>query len=163
MLAGRGRGLLPWTPHHVAVAERRGVASVQSIRGCGLRLVQLAVVGLLTLLLAACGSSGGASTASAPSADRTVKVNLLDEMKFIPATFEVRAGQIVRVELTNKGVLVHDFVIRDLEKVIKAEVGGGKKGVASFTAPAAPGAYEFVCVQPGHEQAGMKGLIRVTA
>jgi len=36
---------------------------------------------------------------------------------------------------------------------------GGVTGRGTFTAAAVPGRYEFVCAQPGHEAAGMKGIL----
>ena len=88
---------------------------------------------------------------------------MLDTMRFVPDSFTVKAGQTVCVELTNNGVLIHDFVVRDGDKETRVELSGGKHGVALFTAPAVPGEYEFACIVPGHTEAGMKGVMRVVA
>ncbi len=125
---------------------------------------RLVAVGLLAWLLIACGGGdGGSSGASGPPAGRTIKMTMLDTMKFVPDRFTVKAGETVRVELTNKGVLIHDFVFRDGEKDVRVELSGGKNGVASFMAPTVPGEYEFACIVPGHTEAGMKGVMRVVA
>ncbi len=134
-----------------------------SMRSTGGRW-RLAVVGLLVWLLAACGGSdGGCANTGGPPADHTIKMTMLDTMKFVPDSFTVKAGQTVCVELTNMGVLIHDFVIRDGDKETRVELSGGKQGVALFTAPTVLGEYEFACIVPGHEEAGMKGVVRVVA
>lgn len=42
-----------------------------------------------------------------------------------------------------------------------AVLGPGESEVLTFTAPAVPGDYPFVCSFPGHTQAGMKGTMTV--
>ena len=125
---------------------------------------RLAAVGLLVWLLAACGGSdGGCANTGQPPADHIVKMTMLDTMRFVPDSFTVKAGQTVCVELTNNGVLIHDFVVRDGDQETRVELSGGKHGVALFRAPTVPGEYEFVCTVPGHTEAGMKGVMRVVA
>ena len=142
------------------VADLGGVVSMRSTGGRW----RLAAVGLLVWLLAACGGSvGGCANTGQPPADHTIKMTMLDTMKFVPDSFTVKAGQTVCVELTNKGVLIHDFVIRDGDQETRVELSGGKQGVALFTAPPVPGEYEFACIVPGHQEAGMKGGMRVVA
>ena len=141
------------------VADLGGVVSMRSTGGRW----RLAAVGLLVWLLAACGGNdGGCANTGGPPADHTVKMTMLDTMKFVPDSFTVKAGQTVCVELTNMGVLIHDFVIRDGEET-RVELSGGKQGLARFTAPPVPGEYEFACIVPGHQEAGMKGVMRVVA
>jgi uncharacterized cupredoxin-like copper-binding protein len=124
---------------------------------------RLAAVGLLVWLLAACGGSdGGCANTGGPPADHTVKMTMLDTMKFVPDSFTVKAGQTVCVDLTNMGVLIHDFVIREGGET-RVELSGGKQGLVVFTAPPVPGEYEFACIVPGHQEAGMKGVMRVVA
>lgn len=134
-----------------------------SIRSAGVRW-RLAAVGLLVWLLVACGGSdGGCANTGEPPDDHIITMTMLDTMRFVPDTFTVKAGQTVCVELTNKGVLIHDFVFRDGDKETRVELSGGKQGVALFTAPTVPGEYEFACIVPGHTEAGMKGVMRVVA
>lgn len=42
-----------------------------------------------------------------------------------------------------------------------AVLGPGETETITFTAPAVPGDYPFVCSFPGHTQAGMKGIMTV--
>lgn len=63
--------------------------------------------------------------------------------------------------MDNKGILLHDFVTRGLDQEINVRVEGGKQRSVTFTAPTKPGECVYVCQQPGHEEAGMKGLIQV--
>ena len=143
------------------VADLGGVVSTQST---GVRW-RLAAVGLLVWLLAACGGSdGGCANAGSPPADpdHTIKMTMLDTMKFVPDSFTVKAGQTVCVDLTNMGVLIHDFVIREGGET-RVELSGGKQGLVVFTAPPVHGEYEFACIVPGHKEAGMKGVMRVVA
>ncbi len=134
-----------------------------SLRSAGGRW-RLAAVGLLVWLLAACGGSdGGCANTGEPPADHIITMTMLDTMRFVPDTFTVKAGRTVCVELTNKGVLIHDFVFRDGDQETRVELSGGKHGVALFTAPTVPGEYEFACIIPGHTEAGMKGVMRVVA
>ena len=123
--------------------------------------LRLLIIGLLASALVACGGTSSESDgATGASGDgRTVEMTLLDEMKFVPATIEVEAGQTVTVNLTNKGVLVHDFIVEGLAQEVQAVVQPGKQETVTFTAPA--GEYAYACKQPGHEEAGMKGVIRV--
>ena len=110
----------------------------------------------LVLLLAAC-SSGGSSPSPTSSA-QTVNLNALDTFKYDPTTITAKLGQPIHVVLTNKGVLVHSFVIDQLG--VKVEnVQGGATGEATFTPTA--GTYVFYCNTPGHKDAGMTGTLVV--
>ena len=40
-------------------------------------------------------------------------------------------------------------------------LGPKERDTVTFTAPAAPGRYEFVCSFPGHYQVGMRGVLIV--
>lgn len=40
-------------------------------------------------------------------------------------------------------------------------LGGGQSAKITFTAPAIPGEYPFICTFPGHYAVGMKGVMRV--
>jgi len=110
----------------------------------------------LAVLLAACSSSG------APAAQTTTTVNVTaqDTFKYDPATITAKVGQPIQVVLTNKGVLVHSFVIDELNVKV-ANVQGGATGDATFT-PTQAGTYVFYCEQPGHRAAGMTGTLVVS-
>lgn len=120
---------------------------------------------LSTFLLAACGG-GGEST--------TLKVDMVEFM-FEPKTFTVPAGQEITLELVNKGVIEHNFVIlkkdvtaegsfdhnANLESILfEARLDPGKSGVFTFTIDEA-GEYQVICSIPGHLAAGMAGKLIV--
>lgn len=125
--------------------------------GCRRPTVAIAAVGV-ALLLAACGGAGAARRGAAP---RTVELAASDQFRFTPVELRVTAGQQVTVRLQNTGVLVHDFVTRGQGVDGKLQAAPGQTATGAFTAAAQPGRYEFVCIQPGHEQAGMKGTLIV--
>jgi nitrite reductase (NO-forming) len=119
-------------------------------------------VGLILILLAAmailasgcrvmASSSGGSST--------LVTIRASDTMRFDPATVTVPAGQPIQFTLINDGALIHDFVLTDgVAQQITVAAAGKASAEGTFTITR-PGTYTFVCAQPGHEAAGMKGTI----
>lgn len=111
---------------------------------------------------------------------RTVKVDMTDAMRFVPATVEVAQGETVRFVVTNSGKLKHEFVL-GTEKELKEHyeqmkkfpemehadpnmvtVAPGKTGevVWQFTKA---GKVHVGCLQPGHYDAGMKGAVSVAS
>ena len=109
----------------------------------------------LAAVLAAC--SGGAST---PPSGAAVNLSALDTFKYDPNTIQAKVGQPVHVVLANKGVLVHSFVIDEVNFKI-SNVAGGASGDGTFT-PTQAGTYVFYCEQPGHKAGGMTGTLVVT-
>lgn len=105
-------------------------------------------------------------------------------MTYQPASFEVTAGQPVRLVFQNDDVVEHDFSIMAFpmsqmssqqddmpghnmgdmatqpELHVAAPVGG--QGVLEFT-PSKPGTYTFSCTIAGHMEAGMLGTLTVRA
>jgi uncharacterized cupredoxin-like copper-binding protein len=116
----------------------------------------------------------------AGQATRTVKVDMTDAMRFNPATINVKAGETIRFLVKNSGQLKHEFVLgtekelKDHYELMKkfpemehadpnqVTVPPGKTGevVWQFTRA---GKVDFACLQPGHYDAGMKGLVNVAA
>jgi uncharacterized cupredoxin-like copper-binding protein len=120
---------------------------------------------------------------AAAKADRTVTVTMND-MSFEPSSLRVAAGETIRFAIVNKSMVDHDFTIGDesTQKEHRAEMaemaknstmehhrdpnavlvkaGETKELIWKFTRI---GAFEFDCDIPGHYEAGMKGLIAVTA
>lgn len=49
------------------------------------------------------------------------------------------------------------------DKILAATklLGPGERDTVTFTAPTAPGRYEFICSFPGHYQVGMRGVLIV--
>lgn len=76
---------------------------------------------------------------------------------FAPNAFTVKAGQPFTVELTAKDA-EHDLSVLNVEGHVHALAGQTVSGGFQIDQP---GTYEFVCTQPGHADAGMKGTITV--
>ena len=109
---------------------------------------------------------------------RTVKVDMLDTMRFTPSSFAVKQGETIRFVVKNSGQLPHEMVLgkeKDLKEhyeVMKknpemehddpnsVSVQPGKTGemIWQFTKA---GKVDFACLHPGHYDAGMKGQVRV--
>lgn len=121
----------------------------------------LSAAGLLAggLLLTGCGNA-------APQADSTsghaVTVNGYDNMKFDPPTITVKAGETITIQFANKGILPHDLITQGADRnATLVNLSAGKMHRGAFQATK-PGEYAFVCVQPGHREAGMVGKVVVT-
>lgn len=111
----------------------------------------------------------GAPTVGTKTDPRVVSVNMEDTLKFMPATVQVAKGETVRFVLTNSGKAVHEFQVGPADKVAADDVdgvvvveakdldaGGTHAVVYTFDGP---GPYAFACHEPGHYEAGMKGII----
>lgn len=115
----------------------------------------LALTGVLSLGLAACGGGGDAPTAEDVEAD--VFVTGTDSLKFEPDELEADAGEIT-IALTS-GSLVHDIVIEEAGDTEVVEARGGTQ-VGSIELDA--GTYTFYCSVAGHRTAGMEGTLTVS-
>lgn len=123
----------------------------------------------------AIGKPGEASAAT-----RTVKVDMTDNMRFTPARIAVKRGETIRFVVTNSGKLKHEFVLgtakelkehyelmkkfpemeHDDPNMVEVEPGGSGEVVWQFTHA---GTVDFACLQPGHYDAGMKGMVEVSS
>ena len=110
---------------------------------------------------------------------RTVNVDMTDAMRFTPANFTVRQNETVRFVVKNSGKVKHEFVL-GTEKELKEHYEVMKKNPEMEHADPnmvtlAPGQtgeviWQFTkagkvnigCLQPGHFDAGMKGLVTVS-
>lgn len=126
------------------------------------------------LLLAACASSTG---------PQEIKLSA-KAMQYQPASFEVMAGQPVRLTFRNDDVVEHDLSVMEFpmshmaatqepmaghdmgEMTVEPELhmasAAGGTGMLEFT-PSKPGTYEFFCTVAGHKEAGMVGTLTVRA
>lgn len=124
------------------------------------------------------GSVG--SPASAVDAVRTVRVTTLDTLTFEPNMINVSAGETVTFVVTNIGQILHEFTLgdasmqkehadmmahmpagmaHDLPNSIRLQPGESKQLTWRF---GGTGTIEYACHEPGHYQAGMRGLITVS-
>ena len=139
----------------------------------------LALLVLLSLLVAAC--SAGAANTSAPastSALTRIEVKLTDALRIEPATMTVPAGKSVTFVVTNVGSTEHEFYLGDeaaqtAHATEMAAMGGmshdepmgiglkpGQTKELTVTFPAA-GATLAGCHVGGHYELGMKATIEI--
>lgn len=124
------------------------------------------------------GTSAIGEAGKASEVTRTIQVDMLDSMRFSPASFAVKRGETIRFAVRNTGRLKHEFVLgtqRDLDEhyeVMKKfpemehaednmlSLAPGKSGelIWKFTKA---GTVKAACLHPGHYDAGMKADIRV--
>lgn len=109
---------------------------------------------------------------------RSVVVDMTDDMRFTPAVLTFKRGETVRLNLRNKGKVLHEFVLGTPEEIKKhheqmlrtpgmphdepqmAHVEPGKKGEVIWQFTKA-GEFQFGCLLPGHLEAGMTGKVVV--
>ena len=109
---------------------------------------------------------------------KEIRVEVDDTMRFSPATWEAQAGEPIRIILANKGKVDHELVIGTEKEIIahakemaspsakghhhtneiSAKPGQQAELVWTFKEP---GQYAMACFEPGHYEAGMKGIINV--
>ncbi|MEW6703289.1 MAG: cupredoxin family protein [Pseudomonadota bacterium] len=124
------------------------------------------------------GSSPVGEPGKAAQATRTVNVDMTDNMRFTPSEISVKQGETVRIVVKNSGAVKHELVLGTPEELKEhyammlkmpgmehaddnmVSVAPGKTGeiVWRFTKV---GKVDFACLQPGHYDAGMKGLVNV--
>lgn len=83
-----------------------------------------------------------------------------DALQWQPNTVLAKAGDKVTLAVKNSGNTAHTFVSPGLS-VKQEDVPVQKTTSITFTAPNAPGAYQFWCNIPGHAEAGMVGEVIV--
>lgn len=109
---------------------------------------------------------------------RTVLIDMKDDMRFHADTFVAKRGETIRFAIKNSGTLKHEMVLgtekdlKDHYEVMKKHpemehaehnmvtLAAGKSGeiIWQFTKA---GKVDFACLQPGHYDAGMKGIVNV--
>jgi uncharacterized cupredoxin-like copper-binding protein len=154
------------------------------------RNILIAIPGILLAMSAmasgnhAGGHGHGADAIGKPGVaskvTRTVIVDMTDDMRFHSSNIAVKQGETIRFVARNSGKVKHEMVlgtIKDLKEhyeVMKKNpemehaennmvtVAPGKSGeiIWQFTKT---GKVDFACLQPGHYEAGMKGLVNVAA
>jgi uncharacterized cupredoxin-like copper-binding protein len=117
------------------------------------------------LILTACGSSN----------KTTLNVTATDT-GYDSTTYTVPAGAQVTVNMTNSGVLEHEFAVlkkdqhvtppfgeKDEDKILWEldGVAAGTTKSGTFTAPTEAGNYDIICGIPGHIEKGMVATLVV--
>jgi len=113
----------------------------------------------------------GAPTVGTKENPRVVWVNMDDTLMFMPDSIAVARGETIRFVLTNSGTAVHEFQVGPADKVAADQVDGvvvleadeldaGSTHVVDYTFDG-DGPYAYACHEPGHYEAGMKGVINL--
>lgn len=109
---------------------------------------------------------------------RALQVVMSDDMKFTPASIEVKRGETIRFLVRNAGSIKHEMVIGTMAELKQhaalmrrfpgmehsdpnmITLAPGKRGelIWQFTRA---GSFDFACLQPGHFEAGMIGEVSV--
>lgn len=110
--------------------------------------------------------------------ERIVVVDMADTMRFSPEQLNVKQGETVRLVVRNTGKIRHELTlgtIADLKEhaalmlkhpnmqhtdpnMVQVEPGEVKEVIWKFSKA---GSVDFACLQPGHFEAGMQGLVQV--
>jgi uncharacterized cupredoxin-like copper-binding protein len=80
------------------------------------------------------------------------------DLAFQPSSLTIPANQDVKITITNKGQLPHDFTCDPLS-IHSDLIDPGSS--TTVTVNAAAGTYDFYCSVPGHKDAGMVGTLAV--
>ncbi len=142
---------------------------------------------LLSLTAMASGTHAGGhddeaigKPGAAAKVTRTVLVDMTDNLRFSAAKIDAKQGETIRFIVKNSGKVKHEMVLgtakelKEHYEVMKKNpemehadanmvtVAPGKTGeiIWQFTKA---GKVDFACLQPGHYDAGMKGLVNVSS
>ena len=111
--------------------------------------------------------------------NRTVKIEMLDTMRFKPDKLKVSKGETIRFVINNAGAVKHEFVIGtkkelsehselmkkhpDMEHADDSMVTVLPRQTAEIIWQFTQGGmFFFACLQPGHYVAGMQGSVEVS-
>ena len=112
-------------------------------------------------------------------AQRTITLNMSDDMRFAPSHFSVKKGETLNLRVVNKGQVMHEVVLgtqASLDEHAKMMLKyPGMEHAEPYMAHVAPGQsenlvwsfnragnFDFACLIAGHYQAGMTGRFTVT-
>ena len=147
----------------------------------GARAAALAPAAALLALVLACGDGESPEATATAVTDgpfagvevaATIQLAMRD-IAFDRATIDVAAGELVAIELRNRGVLAHDFTIDAIAAEV-SDVGLRRRERHDVHVPLGRGEaatllmrvserdeYVFYCSVPGHRKAGMEGTLVV--
>jgi len=113
---------------------------------------------------------------------RTIAIDMSDDMRYAPATVDVKLGETVRFVVANKGATMHELVLgtpkdiaqhaqsmskapvgmahhdHQMPSMVHVHPGGSGEIVWRFNRA---GTFAYACLIPGHYEAGMKGTVNV--
>jgi len=136
----------------------------QTERSNKMKKILVTVLVAMPLILSSCGSNKA-----------TLNVTTTDK-GYDSATYTVPAGAEVTLNMTNNGILEHEFAIlklgehvtppfgpKDEDKILWEldAVQAGTTLSGTFTAPTEPGEYDVICGVPGHIELGMTATLIV--
>lgn len=110
---------------------------------------------------------------------RTITVDMTDAMRFNPSEIAVKRGETIKFVVKNSGQVKHEMVLgteKELkehyemmkkfpemehadENMVTVQPGQSGEIIWQFTKA---GKINFACLQPGHYDAGMKGIVAVS-
>lgn len=102
-------------------------------------------------------TTASSGTPSHSLASRGPAVDLVD-VAFNPREFSIPANTPTAITLVNRGAIVHNFTIDQLN-VHSGDIKPGQSTTVTINAPA--GTYTYYCAIPGHRAAGMVGTLTV--
>ncbi|MFO7779254.1 MAG: plastocyanin/azurin family copper-binding protein [Nitriliruptoraceae bacterium] len=115
-----------------------------------------AIVGVIALVLTACGGDDADPSAGGEAADDVLQVVGQDDLRWDVEELTAQAGT-VEFELICGDAVNHNLVIEELdEEVAACEPGETVRGTVDLE----PGTYTYVCTVPGHEST-MRGELVV--
>ena len=115
----------------------------------------------------------------AKKVSRTIEVGMGDDMRFTPASINVKRGETIRFLVKNNGALTHEMVLGTMKELkehaemmrknpemehadpnaVTVEPGNTGTLIWQFTKA---GKFDFACLVPGHFEAGMVGKVIVS-
>lgn len=116
----------------------------------------------------------------AAKVNRTITVDMADNMRYTPSDIKVKKGETIRFVVKNSGQVQHEMSLGTEKELLahleemkkfpgmehdepgKLTLAPGKQGeiIWQFTKT---GPVNFACLMPGHYEAGMKGQVKVSA
>jgi uncharacterized cupredoxin-like copper-binding protein len=148
----------------------------------------LIVLGLFSLGITACGGGNDSAPALRTETEVGEVSVIMRDIAFEPTVIEMRRGETLRLNFENRGALVHDFSVDSMpmgrmemtggtsgdgddghdghdghgpESAMHMALAAGEHGMIEFEATEA-GEYVYYCNEPGHREAGMHGILRVS-
>ncbi len=124
------------------------------------------------------GDSAIGKPGVAAKVNRTITVDMTDNMRYTPSDIKVKKGETIRFVVKNSGQVPHEMSLGTEKELLahleemkkfpgmehdepgKLTLAPGKQGeiLWQFTRT---GPVNFACLMPGHFEAGMKGAVNV--